>query len=410
MIVNSARRSSNRVLFSTAATFAIMAAGFTVSSPAAADQEKASGAAAATTAAPPTPAAKPAPKPPVTAKQPAPPALPPVVKLPANVVARVGGQNITRDELLAFVDMTHGGQYVEQLVNNALLKQEAKRLGVTVTKEELDARIRTLKDQIVQNQFNNGRTPMTFQQIAEREGFSNDLLRWSAYTEILRRKTLEKSLASQIPTMEDQRKLAHILFATLPGNNAQIGQPGAVQQPSAADQAKKDADAKKRLEALLADLKAGKITWEEAARQSDDKANSDKGGALGFVARPQLDGDFVKAAWAIPKSGDIAGPIKTPFGYHLIKLEQKGSEATAAEKAAYRKQMVDQQMNNPEVLASWLRDLRSKSKVERNPSPVLVPGAKSPASVANNLKSGGAPSSKPASKPAPAKTSVKPSR
>jgi parvulin-like peptidyl-prolyl isomerase len=326
------------------------------------------------------------------------PKLPPVVKLPGNVVARVDGRDISRDELLAFVDMTHGGQYVDQLINNVLLQREAKRLNVVVTKEELAGRIQAIKDQVVQSQMMDKGTPMTFAQIAEREGFTDDLLRWSAYTEILRRKTMEKSLAEKIPSMDSQRRLAHILFTTIP-QNATPGQP--YQQPSAEEQKKLDDSAKSRLEALLEEIKSGKKTWEEAARQSDDQANASQGGDLGFVGLNQLDPAFEKAAFAIPKSGDIIGPIKSSFGWHLIKLTQKGSEASAQEKAAYRKQLLDQQMGNQQVMGAWLTELRRKAKIERNPVPKIVPGAVSPARIADNAKPGAKPTTKPAqAKPA----------
>lgn len=324
------------------------------------------------TAAKPTtpPAAKPA-------ASAAKPTAPPVVKLPAHIVARVGNRDITRDEVLAFVDMTNGGQYVDQLINNALLQQEAKRLGVKVSKAELTARVQSLKDQIVQNQMAGG-TPMTFKEIAARDGFSEELIRWSAYTDLLRRKTYSKSIENKVGTLDNQRKIAHILFATIP-TNVVPGQP--LKEPTAEEEKKKSEEAKARIETLLSQLKEGKVTWEEAARQSDDRSNSQQGGTLGYVQKRQLDPAFEAAAWAIEKAGDIIGPVKSNFGWHLIKLEQKGSEASGVEKAAYKQQQIDQQLNNSQYMAVWLRELREKSKVIRNPAPRLVPGARSPASL-----------------------------
>ena len=299
----------------------------------------------------------------------------PPVKLPANVAARVGGRDITREEVLAMFDMQHGRPLITQMVQVIAVEQEAKRLGVFITPAELNPAVKKAEQDIV-NRMMQGGTPMTFAEFATQNGITEDMVRYSVGLDLLRRKTLTKSLESQVLPLDKQYKLAHILIATIPLQNTQEG----VQAPvSPEEQKKKDDAAKAKADAILADIRAGRATFEDAAKlNSDDKSNGEKGGLLGWSSSGFFVPEFDKAAFAMQKPGEIVGPIKTNFGWHIIKLIAKGSSATPAEKAAYRKEQVDQNLNNPQVANQWLASLMERAKVVVNPSVRLVPNAKMP--------------------------------
>jgi parvulin-like peptidyl-prolyl isomerase len=73
-------------------------------------------------------------------------------------------------------------------------------------------------------------------------------------------------------------------------------------------------------ENLLARIREREITFAEAARQFSDSPTGQKGGIVGLIefngAMPR---EFNTAAFKL-KPGEISEPIKTAFGYHLIKL------------------------------------------------------------------------------------------
>lgn len=73
---------------------------------------------------------------------------------------------------------------------------------------------------------------------------------------------------------------------------------------------------------ILADIKAKKITFEEAAKKfSADKSNSDKGGDLDFFTKERMVPEFSAAAFGLKNKNDLApNPVKTSFGYHIIQL------------------------------------------------------------------------------------------
>ena len=69
---------------------------------------------------------------------------------------------------------------------------------------------------------------------------------------------------------------------------------------------------------ILRALAAGK-SFEELARKHSTCSSASEGGALGSFARGRMDEDFEDAAFTM-KVGEISKkPVRTKFGYHLIK-------------------------------------------------------------------------------------------
>jgi peptidyl-prolyl cis-trans isomerase D len=86
--------------------------------------------------------------------------------------------------------------------------------------------------------------------------------------------------------------------------------------------------AKKKLTELSARLKAGEA-FEAVARSSEDATTAASGGDLGWVSAGQMGKDFEGAAFAL-KPGEISPEVRTPFGLHLIKAEEKREAKTRA--------------------------------------------------------------------------------
>lgn len=81
-----------------------------------------------------------------------------------------------------------------------------------------------------------------------------------------------------------------------------------------------EAEAKTKAEELKKKIEGGAKFDEIAKAESDDKLSGAKGGDLGSFSRGQMVEDFEKAAFEA-KPGEVVGPIRTQFGYHLIKVE-----------------------------------------------------------------------------------------
>src|SRR5579859_3444944 len=111
---------------------------------------------------------------------------------------------------------------------------------------------------------------------------------------------------------------------------------------------KADAAAKAKADDILKQLKAGADFAKLAQQYSDDTGSAKQGGELGNVTRGIMVKPFEDALFAMQKPGDIAGPVKTQFGYHIIQLEgikaaaQKPfSEVRAQLAADYQKKKAD---------------------------------------------------------------------
>ncbi len=106
----------------------------------------------------------------------------------------------------------------------------------------------------------------------------------------------EKNKASYV--QDEQRRMRHIVI------------------PIAGDD---DAGALKQAQAVLADAKAGKDFAELAKKFSKDPSAAD-GGEIGYVDRKAFEGPIGDTLFGM-KVGEVAGPVKTQYGYHILKLE-----------------------------------------------------------------------------------------
>jgi len=85
-------------------------------------------------------------------------------------------------------------------------------------------------------------------------------------------------------------------------------------------QGKDDAAVKKQAEDLLAKIKAGADFAELAKKSSEDEGSAKKGGDLDYFPRGQMVAEFDQAAFSM-KPGELSdAPVKTQFGYHIIKV------------------------------------------------------------------------------------------
>ena len=112
------------------------------------------------------------------------------------------------------------------------------------------------------------------------------------------------------------------------------------------------------------ELKKGADFAELAKKESKDPGASD-GGDLGFFTKEQMVPEFSKVAFEL-EPGKISDPVKTQFGWHIIKVEEK-----RARKAPGFDQVKPQieQFVTRKAQADYVAKLRQEAKVERMDKP-----------------------------------------
>jgi peptidyl-prolyl cis-trans isomerase D len=103
---------------------------------------------------------------------------------------------------------------------------------------------------------------------------------------------------------------------------------------------KEDAAVKAKAEELAKQAKGGADFAELAKKYSEDEASAKNGGDLDYFGRGRMVPEFDAAVFAM-EPGQVSDPIKTQFGYHIIKLVDK-KPATSRSLADVRQQLNDQ--------------------------------------------------------------------
>jgi peptidyl-prolyl cis-trans isomerase D len=108
----------------------------------------------------------------------------------------------------------------------------------------------------------------------------------------------------------EQVKVSHILIKTpLPGPDGKVDEKGV-------------AEAQRRAEDLLKQLKSGAKLEDLAKKYSEDPGSGKQGGSLGWIGKGQTVPEFEKVAFSLPK-GQISDLVKSSYGFHIIRVDDK---------------------------------------------------------------------------------------
>ena len=129
--------------------------------------------------------------------------------------------------------------------------------------------------------------------------------------------------------------------------------------------------------ALIAELKKGAAFDKLAKEKSTDKASGAEGGDLGWFKKADMVKEFADAAFNMKKDELTETPVKTQFGYHIIKVEDRRKAPPPA-----FEEMADQLREEMarEAITAQLDQLRSGAKIEKfamdGSKPEAAPAAK----------------------------------
>jgi parvulin-like peptidyl-prolyl isomerase len=216
---------------------------------------------------------------------------------PADVVARVDGQAITRDEVCKFVEQQEGGSLaaraLDALISRQLIRQKAKERGLKVTEEEIKARIASMKDDALAS------TGKSWEQMLGESGQTEADLRDQVSADLLVGKLLIPDSERKAWFEQNQEKLKDYF----PHNNESV----IYRRIVVAEKAEAEAIRKELTTNKAADF--AKL----AEQKSIDPMTRDRGGMAGWAVKGKLSPgqqDLEKVLFTL-KPGEISQPL--PF-------------------------------------------------------------------------------------------------
>ncbi|CUA79247.1 peptidylprolyl isomerase [Anoxybacillus suryakundensis] len=201
----------------------------------------------------------------------------------SDVVVETKEGNITKEELYNEMKERYGKDVLRDLVHEKVLSKKFK-----VTDEELNKEIENLKE-MYGVQYD-----LAVQQNGEeaiRDMVKLDLLRQKAAMEDI--KVSDEELKKYYNEYKPKVKASHILV-----------------------------EDEKTAKEIKAKLEKGEDFAKLAKEYSKDTGSAQKGGDLGWFGPGKMVEEFEKAAYAL-NVGEISDPVKTQFGYHIIKVTDK---------------------------------------------------------------------------------------
>jgi peptidyl-prolyl cis-trans isomerase C len=229
-----------------------------------------------------------------------------------NIAGQMGGRDKVQDEK-QLVEMA-----TQRLVEQKLLSQEAARIGI----EPNELRV-TQMAQAIERQAG-GRE--TLDASLEQMGSNFDQV-----MEMIREMDMVRSLIEQkiSPTIQVSDEDVALFYADHPEmfkNDAQVHARHIITAAGADADADTVAKARAKAETARERALAGE-DFAELARELSEGPSAPKGGDLGFFSRDQMVPAFADAAFAL-EPGQISEVVRTGFGFHVIKVEEKRPAGT----------------------------------------------------------------------------------
>ncbi len=274
---------------------------------------------------------------------------------------------------------------LDQMIDDRLLVQEAKKKTIRVSQLEVDDGVKK-----VRGRFNE---ESEFNKELEKEGMSSDEFRKHIQDQLATIKLIDQEVKAKTPAPTDEEIKG--LFDTLdaivkdkpiPGSHtaSELEELKALAKAverrfservrarhilvRVSPNASKDEreTALKKIKDAQARLKKGEDFAELAKKFSDDPGSKDRGGDLSYFSRGDMVPPFDKAAFSL-SVGQTSDIVTTDFGYHIIQVQEKkaaGKMSMDEIKDDLREYLFQQR--GAKRFESYVKDLRSKADIKVN--------------------------------------------
>jgi peptidyl-prolyl cis-trans isomerase SurA len=256
---------------------------------------------------------------------------------------------------------------LNELINNQILTDHASHARIPVSESEVDTKLA---------EFQAAYTPDEFQRKLREQGMELSDLREQIRQTLIITKIINKEIESRIAVSDAeiadfyQHNKASFNVPEKQYHLAQI-QVTPTRDPQVRnlknDDAATPAEAERKIQALFARLRNGDDFATVAQEYSEDPKTAAGGGDMGFIPASALETNpQLKQTVAGLKVGTISGIIRTPVGFHIVKLlgiEEAGQRQLSdpATQSSIRQSLTNQKEQL--LKAAYIEDLRNRAKV-----------------------------------------------
>ncbi|MBC2211933.1 peptidylprolyl isomerase [Listeria seeligeri] len=241
----------------------------------------------------------------------------------SSAVVKTDAGNITQDDLYEAMKTTYGNEVVQQLTFEKILEDK-----YTVTEKEVNAEYKKYEEQYGDS-FESTLASSNLTKTSFKENIKYNLLVQKATEANM--DVSDSTLKKYYKTWQPDITVRHILVDD-------------------------EATAKE----VQTKLKNGEKFTDLAKEYSTDTATSTNGGLLDPFGTGEMDEAFEKAAYALEKTDDVSGIVKTSYGYHLIQLVKKTDKITyAKDKAKVKEAYIQSQLTSENMTAALKKELKA---------------------------------------------------
>ena len=247
-------------------------------------------------------------------------------------------------------------EILEKLIEEKLIDQEVKKLGIKVTSKEIEATVDEVKRR-------NNATQEQLEKALSAEGLTLESFKKQIEKSLLRRKLI--SGAVKVETKAGEKEFREFYQKNIdryrinetfrPAHILLIIPKGATPEEIRG--------IRKKAEAVLKKIRDGDDFGEMAILYSQD-ASSKGRGELGYFRKGELLPAFEREALRL-KVGEVSGVVRTEFGFHIIKLlDRKGVDPLPFEEVKAKVQADYYDVELDKAFKQFISTLRDKSIIE----------------------------------------------
>lgn len=247
---------------------------------------------------------------------------------------------------------------LDNLIGEKLMEDQIKELGLSVTDAEVDAAVADVKKQ------NNVTDDTQFERLLSGEGFTvasyKDFLR----KQMSRMKLVQLKVTPKVKVSEEDLKAAYTQYTKMESGDAEVHARHILVQVDPKATPQQVEAARKKAEALAEEARKPGVDFAELAKKKSEGPSAADGGDLGFFRRGVMVPAFEKVAFNL-KEGEVSEPVRTQFGWHVLKVEEKRSVDVAPfEQVKGELENKLKMQKTEKYVEQYVQELRQKASVE----------------------------------------------